>query len=123
RRRQAARIVVAHARQGAAIGRQRVPLLAGDLAGLAADAQRRVGEEAVTPARLDPRAGGGLRLACADVRSDDGIRSFLVPIAHRTASPRSRPLRSAQVSALFSCMQVFASPTTAVSTLAMSPLA
>ena len=41
------------------------------------------------------------------------------PIARRA----SRPGRSAQTSALFSCMPVLGSPTTAVSTLATSPVA
>src|SRR5206468_6082520 len=55
-------VVVALPREPDIVGGQVVPLLAGDLAGLAADADGRVGEEAVGPAGDDLDAGGQLRL-------------------------------------------------------------
>src|SRR5262249_25183101 len=48
------RVVVAHAAEAVAIGGQLVPLLAGNLTRLAANAERRVGEEAVGHAALLP---------------------------------------------------------------------
>ncbi len=55
---------------GDAVHRQRVPLFAGHLAGLAADAQAGIREEAVRPARLDPHAGGQLGLVRDHARQD-----------------------------------------------------
>src|SRR5690348_281828 len=60
-RRELARVVVAHARQPQPVGGQVVPLLARDLARFAADAQRRVGEEAVAFAGPYANACGELR--------------------------------------------------------------
>ena len=54
-------VVVAEASPPEVVRRQLVPLLAGDLAGLAADAQRRVGQEAD---RAGPRAGPVLSPEC-----------------------------------------------------------
>jgi len=59
--RERAGIVVALAGQAQIAGRQVVPFLAGHLAGLAADAHRRVGEEALARGRVDV-AGVGRRV-------------------------------------------------------------
>jgi len=61
-RRELARVVVAHARERQVVGRQRVPFLARNFAGFAADAHRGVGEEAVLLAGFYANAGGLFRL-------------------------------------------------------------
>src|SRR3546814_238806 len=111
-------VVVAHAGQRGRFSGKLVPFLARHLAGLAADAQRGIGEEAVAPAWLDMCPGGALCLVAPAVR-------FVRLLHGRAPWPMvgSLPLRTAQVSALFSCMLVLGSPTMAVSTLAISPVA
>src|SRR5260370_11242101 len=66
RRREVAGIVVAGAAQPQIVGRKGVPFLTGDLAGLAPNAQCRVGKEPIAAARLDALPGSQLRLARDD---------------------------------------------------------
>ena len=113
-------------RNVAAVGGQVVPLLAGDLARLAADAHRRVGEEAhplrrpsrwiaisVMSARC-PRTGASpsrVGVGCARAR----------PRASRSARRVRRPARTLQVNALASWIETFGSPASAPRSLALSP--
>ena len=91
RRREVAGIVVAGAAQPQIIGRQRVPFLAGDFAGLAADAQCRIGKEPIAAARLDPLAGGQLGL----VRDDPGQKRLGIVEARGWTIIASPPGRGA----------------------------
>ena len=119
-RREVAGIVITGPAQTQIISGKCVPFLAGDLAGLAADAQCRVGKETEAAAGLDPVAGGQLGL----VWNDPGQKGLGVVEGaridrHRIAS--RRPRRRFQVNALPSWIEVLGSPTTALRILAMSP--
>src|SRR5215472_3320028 len=70
--RQRAGVVIALPRQRDVIGREVVPFLASDLAGLAADADRCVGKEAVASSRFDYDSGGKLGFV-----GDDAIEGRL----------------------------------------------
>src|SRR5207248_2587254 len=115
-----------------------VPLLAGDLAGLAADADRRVGEEAHPLLRLVAVAGGN---TCAPgelghvvflLRSGSGrgalsrCRSARLRVSSTSslsAAPRGRrPGRMSQLAALTSWMCTFGSSTKGKRSLAESPV-
>ena len=99
----------------AAVGGQVVPLLAGDLAGLAADAHRRVGEEAhrwraagavieiSVMVRVGSRPGG---------RGRGRRRAASSRTPARRAVPRrvARPARTSQTNALDSWIDTFGSP-------------
>src|SRR5439155_23641544 len=108
-----ARVVVGLRPEAQVVGGEQVPLLARHLTGLAADAERRVGEEP------EPFAGiVGVRL-----RPALGVHH---PPPGRTASRgrgRWRPGRMAHVATLLSWMWTFGSITIASRSLAESPLA
>src|SRR5205807_4789326 len=91
-------VVVADPQPAGAVGGQAVPLLAGHLARLAADAERRVGEE----------ADGGAR----------GTRLGAGPGVHRVRLP----VRTAHISALVSLIETFGSSVSESRSLTTSPV-
>src|SRR5690606_11558984 len=109
-----ARVVVAVASEPELVHRQLVPLLAGDLAGLAADAQRRVGQEAHRPW---PGAGRTrpARLVADYLGAHPRPSSSVLRV--------SRPLRRLQVNAFASWIREFGSSTSALRSFAMPPVA
>ena len=129
RRAQADGVVVGHPGQAQPVLGHRVPLLAGDLAGLAADADRRVGEEA-HPRRDGPdgpRAGG--RGQCSSGRPSLHLRAGVVgdarPVRRTPAPARAARARAgaapgwmSQASALTSWMCTFGSRARCVRSLA-----
>src|SRR5580698_971280 len=133
-------VVVAVAGPVEAVGRKLVPLLAGHLAGLAADADRGVGEEAgllFGRRRLgtDPRVaqiGHDLHevvhMACPSGWSDFGVSGACSRVGHGAGLSGSigalstrRPARTFTVNALASCMLTFGSALMAVRSFAMAP--
>src|SRR4051794_26979795 len=103
-----------------AVGREVVPLLAGDLARLAAGAHRGVGEEAhpPRPVAVDGELGGGRHGRAHDLAScglsasgsswSGGTRApcDLSPFKRSVDGPRRRPARTLQVNALDSWIEV-----------------
>src|SRR5205085_2054868 len=110
---QGERVVVGLARELAVARRHLVPLLARDLAGLAADAHRGVGEEP------DARPG----LGAVAHRSRTPARSRYSATSAVRADPRGRrPGRMSQVAALYSLMCTLRSRASGRRSLAESPV-
>ena len=97
-------VVVRHAGEGVAVLRKLVPLFAGDFAGLAPDAERRIGEEAAPIVHVDalPRNSSKYR---------------------RSSAPRGRlPARISHVRPLVSWMWTLGSSAMCSKSLALSPV-
>ena len=120
-----AAVVVGLAGEAQVVGRHLVPLLAGDLAGLAADADRGVGEEADPLLRLEAparRSPADSRPRAAHCRPAGPLAVVLDELAAASGPRGRRPGTMSQVAALTSWMWTFGSSAIENRSLAESPV-